>query len=56
MSFIAWAPDFWFVSMVFFLHIVFDMMVGLSAATNAKENDDVKGKIKLAQTMAVIHF
>jgi len=46
----------WFISMVFFLYIVFELMVGLSAATNAEENDGVKGKIKLAQIMTVISW
>ena len=46
----------WFISMVFFLYIVFELMVGLSAATNAEEDAGVKGKIKLAQIMTVISW
>jgi hypothetical protein len=46
----------WFVSMIFFLYIVFELMVGLSAATNAEEDEGVKGKIKLAQIMTVISW
>ncbi len=33
----------WFVSMVFSLYIVFELVVGLSAATNAGEDEGVKG-------------
>jgi len=46
----------WGISMIFFLYIVFELMVGLSAATNEEENDGVKGKIKLAQIMTVISW
>merc|ERR1719253_1518764 len=46
----------WGVSMIFFLYIVFELMVGLSAATNEEENDAVKSKIKLAQIMTVISW
>jgi len=46
----------WFISIVFFLYIVFELMVGLSAATNEETNDGVKGKIKLAQIMTVISW
>jgi len=46
----------WFLSMVFFVFIVFELMVGLSAATNAEENDNIKGKIKMAQILTVISW
>jgi bacteriorhodopsin len=46
----------WFISMIFFLYIVFELMVGLSAATNEEEDPNVKSKIKLAQIMTVISW
>jgi len=46
----------WFVSMVFFLYIVYELMVGLSAATDAEDNEFVKEKIKNAQLMTVISW
>merc|ERR1712054_1465 len=46
----------WALSMSFFLYIVYELLVGLSAAT-AKESDEVvKGKIKKAQVMTVISW
>merc|ERR1719162_2165261 len=44
----------WFLSMVFFLYIVYELMVGLSAATDAEGDEFVKAKIKDAQLMTVI--
>jgi len=46
----------WFLSMVFFCFIVYELMVGLSAATNAEENENVKSKIKMAQVLTVISW
>jgi len=46
----------WFLSMVFFLYIVYELMVGLSAATDAEEDEFVKAKIKDAQLMTVISW
>merc|ERR1711935_219280 len=46
----------WFLSMVFFLYIVYELMVGLSAATNAEENENVKSKIKMAQVLTVVSW
>ena len=46
----------WFLSMVFFLYIVYELMVGLSAATDAEDNEFVKEKIKNAQLMTVISW
>merc|ERR1712178_493291 len=46
----------WTISMTFFLHIVYDLLVGLSS-TLAKEDDPViKGKIKTALVMTVISW
>merc|ERR1740117_2416206 len=42
--------------MIFFLYIVFELLVGLSRATEQEENDAVKSKIKLAQVMTVISW
>jgi len=46
----------WFLSMVFFLYIVYELMVGLSVATEAEDNEFVKEKIKNAQLMTVISW
>merc|ERR1712071_586382 len=36
----------WIASMVFFLYIVYELLLGLSAATNAEEDPSIKGKIR----------
>jgi bacteriorhodopsin len=46
----------WFASMAFFLYIVFELLIGLSAATNAEEDPVIKGKIRTAQVMTVISW
>merc|ERR1712060_538653 len=46
----------WFASMAFFLYIVYELLVGLAAATDSEANEDVKGKIKVAQVMTVISW
>merc|ERR1712166_521614 len=46
----------WFLSMVFFLYIVYELLVGLSAATNSESDAVVKGKIQTAQLMTVISW
>lgn len=46
----------WFVSMCFFLYIVYELLVGLSAATNSESDPVIKGKIVLAQVMTVISW
>merc|ERR1712085_3718 len=46
----------WFLSMVFFLYIVFELMVGLSKATAAEESEEIRSKIKLAQIVTVISW
>merc|ERR1712203_795406 len=44
----------WFLSMAFFLYIVYELLVGLSAATNMEADPVIAGKIKTAQVMTVI--
>merc|ERR1711941_87741 len=46
----------WFLSMCFFLYIVYELLVGLSDATNKEEDPVIKGKIKVAQVMTVISW
>jgi len=46
----------WFISMVFFLYIVYELLVGLSAATNSEADSNVKGKIQTAQIVTVISW
>merc|ERR1739836_245177 len=46
----------WFVSMCFFLYIVYELLVGLSAATSSEVDPVVKGKIQLAQVMTVVSW
>jgi len=46
----------WAISMVFFLYIVFELLVGLSAATNAEADPVVKSKIQTAQLMTVVSW
>jgi len=46
----------WFVSMCFFLYIVFELLVGLAAATNSESDPVIKGKIRTAQIMTVISW
>jgi len=46
----------WFLSMIFFLYIVYELLVGLSAATNSESDPVVKGKIQNAQVMTVISW
>jgi len=46
----------WFLSMVFFLYIVYELLVGLSSATNSETDPVVKGKILVAQWMTVISW
>merc|ERR1712170_184798 len=42
--------------MGFFLHIVYELLVGLSSATNAEANRDVADKIKTAQRWTVVSW
>jgi len=46
----------WFVSMCFFLYIVYELLVGLAAATNSENDPVIKGKIRTAQIMTVISW
>jgi len=46
----------WFLSMVFFLYIVYELLVGLSEATNNEADPVIAGKIKTAQVMTVISW
>merc|ERR1719235_330714 len=46
----------WFLSMMFFLYIVYELLVGLSEATNAEVDPVIAGKIKTAQVMTVISW
>jgi len=46
----------WFISMVFFLYIVYELLVGLSAATNSEADQNVKSKIQTAQMVTVISW
>merc|ERR1712127_303467 len=46
----------WFLSMVFFLYIVYELLVGLSAATNAETDPGIKGNIRTAQVMTVVSW
>merc|ERR1712003_384983 len=46
----------WFLSMFFFLYIVYELLVGLSAATEQEPDKVVKEAIKSAQLMTVISW
>jgi bacteriorhodopsin len=46
----------WFLSMLFFLYIVYELLVGLAAATDAEDDATIKGKIQMAQVMTVISW
>merc|ERR1712174_100867 len=46
----------WYVSMGFFLYIVYELLVGLSAATNGEADPEIKSKIQVAQVMTVISW
>merc|ERR1711957_1094125 len=46
----------WFVSMIFFCYIVFELLVGLAGATNQETDETVRGKIKNAQLMTVVSW
>merc|ERR1712241_85333 len=46
----------WFLSMGFFLYIVYELLVGLSAATNSEADPVIKGKVQTAQIMTVISW
>jgi bacteriorhodopsin len=46
----------WALSMVFFLYIVYELLVGLADATNKETNKELKAKIGNAQVMTVISW
>merc|ERR1712003_139921 len=46
----------WFLSMAFFLYIVYELLVGLSAATASEADPNVADKIRTAQVMTVISW
>jgi bacteriorhodopsin len=46
----------WFLSMSFFLYIVYELMVGLASATNKESDPVIRAKIKNAQVMTVISW
>merc|ERR1712232_1234368 len=46
----------WILSMCFFLYIVYELLVGLSAATNSEADPEIKSKIQVAQVMTVISW
>merc|ERR1711903_417318 len=46
----------WFLSMAFFLYIVYELLVGLSAATDSEDDEVIRGKIRVAQVMTVISW
>merc|ERR1739845_44546 len=46
----------WFLSMMFFLYIVYELLVGLSAATNMEADPVIAGKIKAAQAVVSIQM
>jgi len=46
----------WFVSMLFFLYIVYELLIGLSGATSQETDPAVKGKIQTASIMTVLSW
>jgi bacteriorhodopsin len=46
----------WFLSMIFFLYIVYELLVGLSAATNKETDPIIQSKIQTAQMWTVISW
>merc|ERR1711982_245970 len=46
----------WFLSMSFFLYIVYELLVGLAAATKSEDNPVIASKIGTAQVMTCISW
>jgi len=46
----------WFISMIFFLYIVYELLVGLAAATASEADPVIASKIGTAQVMTVISW
>ena len=44
----------WFISMIIFLYIVYELLVGLAAATVVEFNREIAKKLRIAQVMTVI--
>merc|ERR1712039_1068747 len=46
----------WYLSMAFFLYIVYELLLGLSGATQSESDPQIKRKIQLAQLVTVISW
>jgi len=46
----------WYISMVFFLYIVYELLMGLRSATQAEKDATIKGKIVAAQVVTVLSW
>jgi len=46
----------WFISMIFFLFIVYELLVGLSEATASEKDAAIRAKIGTAQVVTVISW
>merc|ERR1712224_686094 len=46
----------WFLSMCFFMYIVYELFVGLTAAMNSEADPGIVGKIRVAQVMTVVSW
>jgi len=46
----------WFISMIFFLYVVYELLVGLAEATNKEDDPAVKQRIQSAQLITVISW
>mmetsp|Transcript_100017 Transcript_100017/g.178004 ORF Transcript_100017/g.178004 Transcript_100017/m.178004 type:complete len:266 (-) Transcript_100017:53-850(-) len=46
----------WFISMIFFLYVVYELLVGLAGATNSEADPVIKSKILMAQIVTVISW
>jgi bacteriorhodopsin len=46
----------WIISMMFFMYIVYELLVGLSGATDSEVDPEIKSKIQTAQVMTVISW
>merc|ERR1712087_514673 len=47
---------YWFGAMVFFAYVVYELLVGLKAATEAEEDEGIKVMLKTAQYATVISW
>ena len=46
----------WFVSMIFFCDIVYELLVGLASATAQESDPEIRSKVQTAQVMTVINW